>query len=76
MQTGFFTMDFIKQISVNHTIEMAKIKASHLVKISSGRPENKAKALKMIESSNTTDRLLIGMANFMLAHPSEGKKVN
>ena len=74
--TGFFTADHLRQM--NNAVNHAKAKeiAHEAIRAQpDAHPINTKKAQLMVDGSKNKQHLLIGSANFMLAHPSEGLKV-
>lgn len=69
-----FTMDHIAHVSAMKDHGAAKQAAHDVVDSSTAKPENKMKMKRMINTSKGVSHLAQGMANFMLAHPSEGLK--
>ena len=65
---GIFTMPEITAISNMNTLSEAKAAAHAIITASSAKPENKAKAAAMVNSSTNLKRLLLGMSNFSLSH--------
>lgn len=65
---GIFDMEFIH--SVNGQTDLAKAKQMCMDKIeaSSATDANKRKARAMVQLSNTTKNLLLGLTNFSLSH--------
>ena len=75
METGFFSMDLINQINKIKDLNEAKQVANSAVNsFKNAKIENTRKALSMVGKCRTVNELVIGMSNFLLAHPSEGLK--
>lgn len=69
---GIFTMDVIKRCD-ELAFGDAIVYAEMIVQQSSAKPENKAKAMKMIAHSHNRNTLLLRMSSFNLSH--SGMKV-
>jgi hypothetical protein len=65
---GMFTMDFINEIAVMKDLAAAKVAVGKQVEASTATPENKAKAYKLINTSTSINRMVIGLGNFSLSH--------
>ena len=73
---GFFNMDTVNSIMRINDLVKAKEYAHSKVNANPyAKPCNISKAKYMIEHSTTVEGLARGVANFMLAHPSENLKI-
>lgn len=73
IKSGFFTVDHLNAMDKAPSHQEAKSIAHAAIDSQEGaHPANIAKAKRMIDSSKSTKHLMIGSANFMLSHPSEG----
>jgi len=79
IDTGFFTMDDVRQVMACPSIEAARRRALESVeayqRLHSARPENLAKVRRVINTSRTVLQLGTALTNMVLAHPSENLKV-
>ena len=76
INTGFFTVQDTHDTLKFNTLDEAKMHALEIVeKQPDARVHNIAKAKDMIYNATSIESLVIGMVNFMLAHPSEGLKL-
>jgi hypothetical protein len=69
---GFFSSEHLHEVLAKPTHTEAKNYAHSLVDSSGAHEHNKVKARDMINRSKNPRHLAQGMANFMMAHPSEG----
>lgn len=69
---GMFTMPIITAISTLTTLEEAKEAARIAIDGATATDQNKAKATAMVNQSHTIKNLVLGMANFSLAHQGLG----
>jgi hypothetical protein len=73
MNTGFFTVDTLKQMEVASDLSAAKEIAYAAVSAQpKARLTNTTKARAVIQQAGSIKQLMISCANFLLAHPSEG----
>jgi hypothetical protein len=76
MQTGFFTMDDVREIEKMKTLTDAKYFAIGKVDLMpEATKENKHKARAAINKAKSVQGLMLTICNFVLAHPSEHLKV-
>jgi hypothetical protein len=74
ISTGFFTIEDTRHIE-NASIQEAKSYALERIQAQpNARPNNVAKATEMVNRATSIKALMLGMANFILAHPSENLK--
>lgn len=72
IKSGFFTVDHLNAMDKAPSHQDAKSIAHAAIESQpNAHPENKAKAKMMVDGSKSKKHLMIGAANFMLAHPSE-----
>lgn len=72
MNTGFFTVDVLKEMDKADSLVGAKVIAFQAVKNYGGAKENNIrKANAAIKRAQSKKQLMIACSNFMLAHPSE-----
>lgn len=73
IKSGFFTVDHLNAMDKAQSHADAKSIAHAAIDSQEGaHPTNVAKAKNMVNGSKSIKHLMIGAANFMLAHPSEG----
>ena len=73
INAGFFTVEILKEIETADDLTAAKQRAVNAVNDQpNARAKNTKKALSVITKARSKNELLISLANFMLAHPSEG----
>ena len=75
-EPGFFTMDFVTEISTKSNLMIAKgMCFDKIAEKPDAKPENIAKAKAMVSSANSLRQLVLGLGNFVLAHESSKLKV-
>jgi hypothetical protein len=75
-QPGFFTMDFIRGVSEITDLQVAKTKClDRIDQMPTAKPENSQKAKAMVLNSKSVRQLILGLANFVLAHEDDKLKV-
>lgn len=72
-EKSMFTMDDV-HFATSRPLNQAQERLLQIVEASNANMSNKHKARKMIMGSRSSSRLAQGVANFILAHPSEGLK--
>ena len=75
IEPGTFNIDHVRAVSDMKDHGAAKEYAHKVLSESSANPKNKTNIARMINSSKSSAHLAQGMANHVLAHPSEGLKV-
>lgn len=72
MNPGFFSIEDTRKVE-SLPLPEAKAYALERIKAQTGaRPHNITKASDMVNRATSVKSLMLGMANFVLAHPSEG----
>lgn len=71
---SMFTMDDCNAIQ-KMELEEAKIFLRSIVQESTANSNNTAKARSMIDRAFSVRKLMLGVSNFIMAHPSERLKV-
>jgi hypothetical protein len=69
-----FEMKDVNEIAALKDLKVAKVRALEIIAASKANDKNKAQMTRMIESSASVAKLVMGMTNHILAHPSENLK--
>lgn len=69
---GMFTMEFINEVSKMGDLARAKAAVIKAIDESGANDDNKRKGVRLVHNSRTIKQLVIGMANFSLAHQGLG----
>lgn len=77
MKAGFFTIDTLYEIEKATDLLAAKAVALNAIAAQpTARPANINKVTHAVQKAVSKNKLLISCASFMLAHPSEGLKMD